>query len=268
MLPQCSDCGFQCAKPHEAHKASKFCMRGQCCNTRRTLTQQIIQVQQSAPVLQAGNTELTTVASFKYLGCWMLANDSDTMAVTQNIAKARTRWGQLCHILTQQGASCRIMGLFYLSTTQAVLLHGAKMWVLSQPLLHMLHSFHHCCARYLAHMVNIQLPDGSWSCPPSHLALEKAGLFTIEEYIQHWVNTFLPHIQTCNVYSECHNSRATQSAANHPIWWAAHPPPDPQPVPVLAAATDAAPAAPEDHADQLPIPAPLRWSPCWETIWV
>ncbi len=76
------------------------------------LTQQILQVQQSTPVLQAGNTELATIASFKYLGCWMSANDSDTMAVTQNIAKACSRWGQLCCILTRQGASRQIMGLF------------------------------------------------------------------------------------------------------------------------------------------------------------
>jgi len=82
-------------------------------------------------------------------------------------------------------------------------------------------------------MINIQLPDGSWSCPPSHLVLKKAGLFTIKEYIQCQVNTFLPYIQTCNVYSKCHNSWATQSAANHPIWWAAHLPPPPSQVPFL-----------------------------------
>ena len=267
-LPRCSDCGFQCPEPHEAHKASKFCMRGQRCNTRRTLTQQIIQVRQSAPVLQAGNTELATVASFKYLGRWMSADDSDTMAVTQNIAKARARWGQLCRILTRQGASRRIMGLFYKATTQAVLLHGAETWALSQPLLRMLRSFHHRCARYLARMVNIQLTDGSWNCPPSHLALEKAGLFTIEEYIQRRVNTFLPYIQTRNVYSDCQNSRATQSTANHPVWWAAHPPLPPQPVPAIAAAPDVAVVAPNDNATQLPTPAPPRRSPRRETIWV
>jgi len=219
-------------------------------------------------VLQAGNTELATVASFKYLGRWMSADDSDTMAVTQNIAKARAQWGQLCRILTRQGASRRIMGLFYKATTQAVLLHGAETWALSQPLLRMLRSFHHRCARYLARMVNIQLTDGSWNCPPSHLALEKAGLFTIEEYIQRRVNTFLPYIQTRNVYSDCQNSRATQSTANHPVWWAAHPPLPPQPVPAIAAALDVTVVAPNDNTAQLPTPAPPRRSPRRETIWV
>jgi len=219
-------------------------------------------------VLQAGNTELATVASFKYLGRWMSADDSDTMAVTQNIAKVRSRWGQLCRILTRQGASCWIMGLFYKATTQAVLLHGAKTWALSQLLLRMLRSFHHRCARYLAWMVNVQLTDGNWNCPPSHLALKKAGLFTIEEYIQHRVNTFLPFIQTRNVYSNCQNSWATQSTANHPIWWAAHPPLPPQPIPAIAAAPDAAAAAPDDNTEQLPIPTRPCRSPGREIIWV
>jgi len=97
----------------------------------------------------------------------------------------------------------------------------------------MLWSFHHCCARYLAcylaRMVNVQHPDGTWSCPPSHLALQKASLFTIKEYIQRRVNTFMPYIQNRNVYHNCHNSRATQSAATHAIWWANHPPLPPPP---------------------------------------
>jgi len=39
-LPQCSECGFQCAKPHTTHKASKFCFRGRRRNTPRGFTQQ------------------------------------------------------------------------------------------------------------------------------------------------------------------------------------------------------------------------------------
>jgi len=262
-LPRCSECGFQCAEPHTTHKDSKFCLRGRRCNTRRSLTQQIIQARTAAPTLTAGNTELANVTSFKYLGRWMAANDSDHMAVTQNIAKARAQWGQLCHLLTRRGASHRLMGLFYKATTQAVLLHGAETWTLTQPLLRMLRSFHHRCARYLARMVNVQRPDGTWSCPPSHLALQKAGLFTIEEYIQRRVNTFMPYILNRNVYRECHTSRATQSAATHAVWWANHPPPPPPPM--VAAAPSAADATATNDTP-LPIPTPPRRSPRRETI--
>jgi len=160
------------------------------------------------------------------------------------------------------------MGLFYKATTQAVLLHGAETWTLTQPLLRMLRSFHHHCARYLARMVNVQDPNGTWSCPPSHLALAKAGLFTIEEYIQCRVNTFLPYIQNRTIYHDCHNSRATQSAANHPIWWATHPRPRPlapSSAPVTAAADPG--DAPNHKAGPTTTPPPRR-SPRRETIWV
>ncbi len=60
----------------------------------------------------ASNTELANVPLFKYLGGWMAANDSDHMAITQNIAKARAQWGQLCRLLTRRGASHRLMGMF------------------------------------------------------------------------------------------------------------------------------------------------------------
>jgi len=151
----------------------------------------------------------------------MSADDGDTMAVSQNIAKARARWGQLCHLLMCQGASRKAMGLFYQATVQAVLLHGAETWTLTQPLLRMLHSFHHRCARYLVRMVNTQKEDRTWVIPPSQVARAQAGLLTIEEYIQRWVNTFLPFIRSRPIYQECQDSQATQAAANHPIWWAA-----------------------------------------------
>jgi len=75
------------------------------------------------------------------------------------------------------------MGLFYKATIQAVLLHRAKIWTLMVPLLHMLQSFHNCCA-YLTWIHNVQLADGTWKTSPATAAQAKAGLFTIEEYIQ------------------------------------------------------------------------------------
>ena len=153
----------------------------------------------------------------------MSANDSDAMAVAQNLKKARQRWGQLCRLLTRKHANRCVMGLFYKATVQAVLLYGAETWNLTQPLLRMLRSFHHRCARYLARMTITQLENGEWVCPSSTVAWEQVGLATIEEYIQRRVNTFLPFIRSRTIYRECRLSQATQAAANHPIWWASHP---------------------------------------------
>jgi len=266
-LPRCRKCGFQCAQPHDRHQRSKLCKKGQGRQHRRAVTQAIIVSRDLTPEFTAGNITLDPVQSFKYLGRWMSADDSDVMAVTQNIHKARLRWGQLCRLLTRRGASRHVMGLFYKATVQAVLLHGAETWTLTQPLLRLLTSFHHRCARYLARMYNVQHADGTWSAPPSALARDAAGLFTIEEYIQRRVNTFLPFIQSRAIYQSCLESTATQATSNHPCWWLANPLPPPPPH-----ATAAAPA-PLEHARRVPtidtpfLP-PRRRSPRRETILV
>jgi len=115
------------------------------------------------------------------------------------------------------------MGLFYKATIQLVLLYGAETWTLTQPLLRMLMSFHHRCACYLARMENMLDEKGNWVSPPSKITRNKAGLFSIEEYIQWRVNTFLPFIQVQAIYQECEWSEPTQATVNHPIWWAAYP---------------------------------------------
>jgi len=151
------------------------------------------------------------------------------------------------------------MGLFYKATVQAILLHGTETWALTQPLLRMLRSFHHHCAQYLAQMVNTQNDDGTWIVAPSQAAREAAGLLTIEEYVQQRVDTFLPFIRSRNIYRECQDSSATQAAAHHPIWWAAH-----APLPALPA-----PPQPQLDADgpqpaavaPFPFPTPRRRSP-------
>jgi len=114
------------------------------------------------------------------------------------------------------------MGLFYKATIQVVLFHGAETWNLMAPLLHMLQSFHNCCAQYLARLHNVQLTNGTWSISPATTAWEKARLFTIEEYIQQQVNTFVLFTQSCTIYQTCQTSQATQAAARHPCCWVDH----------------------------------------------
>ncbi len=166
------------------------------------------------------------------------------------------------------GAPQQVMSLFYKATVQAILLYSAEMWTLTQPLLHLLHSFHHRCAWYLARMVNTQNADGTWTTPASAAALEAAGLFTIEEYIQCQVNTFLPFIQSWAIYWECHFSRATQAAATHPCWWTINPgPPVPlTPVTPILGHNVLADHDPSNDVPPPPLPLPPHRSPCCKVI--
>jgi len=95
--------------------------------------------------------------------------------------------------------------------------------------------------------------NGEWVCPSSTVARERAGLATIEEYIQRRVNTFLPFIRSRTIYRECRLSQATQAAANHPIWWASHP----ALAPMEAAATG---TAATDVDDGMVPTEPLWWA--------
>jgi hypothetical protein len=48
--------------------------------------------------------------------------------------------------------------------------------------------------------------DGEWVCPDSNDVMEKAGVLTIEEYIQRRRDTILPHVQTRDIYGRCESS--------------------------------------------------------------
>ena len=62
------------------------------------------------------------VTSFKYLGQILTAADEDWMAVVGNLQKARKSWTRLTRILGRQGASPRVLGVFFKAVVQTVLL--------------------------------------------------------------------------------------------------------------------------------------------------
>jgi len=115
-------------------------------------------------------------------------------------------------------------------------------------------------------MVNTQDDDGVWTTPPSAVARDKAGLLTIEEYIQRRVNTFLPFIQSRAIYQSCLDSTLTQATSNHPGWWLSQPHRPPmQAQEATAVASQRTMAATTDSSPFLP---PRHRSPRRETILV
>ena len=55
---------------------------------------------------------LEMVSSFKYLGQVILALDNDWPAVARNLAQAKTVWRRMSHILSREGATPKMSGLF------------------------------------------------------------------------------------------------------------------------------------------------------------
>ena len=85
------------------------------------------------------------------------------------------------------------MGFFYKAVVQAVLLYGSESWVLSDGFLARLNAFHHriaCNITGLWGRPDPRDPD-EWIYPDMEMVLEKAGLHSIETYIQKRKHTVL-----------------------------------------------------------------------------
>ena len=70
------------------------------------------------------------VDSFKYLGWVLHRADNDWSAVLHNIRRARQVLGHLSKVMRREGVDTIISAKFYRAVVQAVLIFGAKTWVL------------------------------------------------------------------------------------------------------------------------------------------
>ena len=57
--------------------------------------------------------------------------DGDCQEVAGNLRKDRESWMRMTRILSREGAEPKVSGLFFKAVVQAVLLFGAKTWVLT-----------------------------------------------------------------------------------------------------------------------------------------
>jgi hypothetical protein len=94
----------------------------------------------------------------------------------------------ICRILSSEDASPKVMGTFYKTIVQSVLIYGSESWVLTKPMIRKLASFHRRCARHITGMLirpnDPNNPDGEWTHPPTATVLEAAGLWPILVYIR------------------------------------------------------------------------------------
>jgi hypothetical protein len=58
--------------------------------------------------------------------------------------------------------------------------------------------------------------EGEWICPKSEEVLKKAGVLTIEEYIQRRRDTIMKYAETRNIYGKC---KSSQKIASNLLWW-------------------------------------------------
>jgi hypothetical protein len=80
-----------------------------------------------------------------------------------------------------------------------------------------LQSFHRrCCGGITRDFIHQDEESGEWICPSSKEVLEKAGVLTVEEYIQRRRDTILPYARSTNIYGRCKNAKKLGSNL---LWW-------------------------------------------------
>ena len=128
------------------------------------------------------NYETLTTSSDK-LGPVLTAGDGGWLAVEGNLGKARKSWGRLSRILSREGVDPKVSGHFFKAVSQAVLLFGAEMWVLTPRMERALDSLQHRVAQRLARRQPRRRGGGSWAYPSLEEAMGEAGFEGIRKSI-------------------------------------------------------------------------------------
>lgn len=216
---RCPNCRKFLQKVTPRHLNSRLCQVQTARRQARERLQAQLDLQDTAK-FYIGNRLIDLVSFFKYLGRWLADDDSDTLAVTKNLQKARLRWGRISRLLSRQTASPTTMARFYLAVIQSVLLYGCETWVLSQRDLHRLERFHARCARHLAHRHIRPRPDGSWETPPTSEVLDDCNLSPIATYIAKRKTSLLPYAKYCSaLYQRCLHSQPVPNGVHRLVWW-------------------------------------------------
>ena len=109
------------------------------------------------------------------------------------------------------------MSVFYRAVVLSVLLYGSESWVLTVDMMKQLRSFHRrCCRGITREFIHQNEETGEWICPNSEMVLAKAGVLTIEEYIQRRRDTILPYARSTSIYGRCKSAKKIGSRL---LWW-------------------------------------------------
>ena len=162
---------------------------------------------------------LEMVTSFRYLGRVILAADNDWPAVVRDLARARAVWKRMTRILSREGAEPRVSGFFFKSVVQAVLLFGAKTWVVTPRMGRVLGGFQDQVARPLTGQLLRRRADGKWEYNSTATAREEAGFETMEECIRRSQNTVTQYIAPRSLLGLCEGTERTTGARVRIRWW-------------------------------------------------
>ena len=103
-------------------------------------------------LLQINVEALPPSEAFPYLGWTITYNNTNCLAVYQNLRKSRRRWGMITGLLANTGSTVPAQGMVYKEVAHSLLLYGSESWVMMGEMLKVLEGFHHRVARQIMGM--------------------------------------------------------------------------------------------------------------------
>ena len=136
------------------------------------------------------------VTSFKYLGQVISATDNYWPGVVRKLARVKTVWRRMSYILSREGVTPRVSGLFFKAVIQAVLLFRTETWVVTLRMGKALGGFQTKVVIRLTGQIPRRTTDGTWKYTSAAAAKEAAGFLKMEEYVRWCHNTVAQYIAT------------------------------------------------------------------------
>ena len=165
-----------------------------------------------------GDSNLDKVDQFCHLGRWILSNDSDDLAVHNNIRKAQSKWQRLFPILCREGANPKIMAIFYKTIVMSVLLYGSETWAITKEHYKCLSSFHMTCARRIARMrITFDPTREVWKVPAMRKVYKKTKLLPLYDYLHMRREYILPYADSLPLTREVSNLGQSRSTPRR-LW--------------------------------------------------
>ena len=166
----------------------------------------------------ACGVESEQVHTFRYLGRPLSSTDNDEPAMFWNMRKARKRWALVRRVLTRDGATPGISGMFYKAVAMSVLLYGVETWVLTKHMTKSLEGFHNRVARQISGRQR-RLRLGTWVSPPVEEALAIAKLRPMSEYILRRRRYLRDYIQDRPILSALSRADRLTGTPTNTLWW-------------------------------------------------
>lgn len=215
----CGNCGVLYAASHlKRHQKSARCASDARARRRAALRES--QATADAVVFTVDGVPIENVDTFPYLGRPICKDGSDWAAARYNIAQATKQWGKIKRVLAREGATPRISSKFYVAVVQSVLLYGTETWVITDRIRMALERFHHQAARMLAGKpIRYIEKFDTWVYPRTAKVLEKAGLWTMTEYLQRRRVYCMNYVQAHQAFADGVATRLDGTMSNRKFLW-------------------------------------------------